>query len=431
MHVSRWSLAAVVAIVVATTGSAAAQVPSKVKRPRLAILDRGDQVEVVVSDVKLPAAPVMRVNRERIELPLAGRPVEVNDSYPFGLVMRIDVRGEGPQKSLSVKLRRDHDAVAALAKGALARQDADGVHLFVPKTAAAALVAASVPVPVPVPVPASAAATMAPTAALPGTTVTINGITEPAVEDAPVEAKSAATTAATTNAATPAAPQPATETDDAKATATVAGMQTSGTGTGTGTGTGSTANAKPIKLTGGTGGPQLGRVVVAVGAIGLAGLAIVMLRRRRGLSPTATGPQLEILASKSLGGKHRVVWLGAGERELVIAVGGPRVELLGQWPRTQPATPAALPAGEPAHDALPAPSMPLRLDAHDDLEPSFAAGSTSIPRTRTLNARTPAVAGLMRLRNRLPQVSDDVATGDTDADEQWARDILAASGARR
>ena len=108
-------------------------------------------------DVRLPDSPTMLVNRERIELPLAGRPVEVNDSYPIGLVMRIDVRGEGPAKTLSVKLRRDHDAVVGLAKGAVARQEADGVHLFVPKTLGGVATA-------PVPSTATATATNGPTA---------------------------------------------------------------------------------------------------------------------------------------------------------------------------------------------------------------------------------------------------------------------------
>ena len=62
-------------------------------------------------------------------------------------------------------------------------------------------------------------------------------------------------------------------------------------------------------------------------------------------------------------------------------------------------------------------------------EPVFAAGSSQLPRVRGL--ATPAVSGIMRLRGKLTPITDEVATGDTDADEQWARDILAATGGRR
>ena len=109
MDLRRWPLlATIVAVALAIASTARAD-----GRPRLKIIDRGAQVEIVVSDVRLVADPVMKVNRERIELPLAGRPAEVNDEYPRGLVMRIDVRGDGA-RTLSVKLRRDHNAVVAL-----------------------------------------------------------------------------------------------------------------------------------------------------------------------------------------------------------------------------------------------------------------------------------------------------------------------------
>ena len=144
--------------------------------------------------------------------------------------------------------------------------------------------------------------------------------------------------------------------------------------------------------------------------------AIVVLRRKKVLSPAAPGPQLDVLASKSLGGKTRIVWLGAGDRELVVAVSPQQVNLLGQWRR-----------GEVEH----APERaPLRLETgRDDGEPTFAAGSAQLPRTRTLN--TSAVSGIMRLRGKVPPITDDAHGDDSDADEKWARDILAATGGRR
>jgi len=59
---------------------------------------------------------------------------------------------------------------------------------------------------------------------------------------------------------------------------------------------------------------------------------------------------------------------------------------------------------------------------------------------------SPAVSGILRLRGRTgqmpaqlpvmtsvptPAISEDVATGDVEADELWAREILAATGGRR
>jgi hypothetical protein len=44
------------------------------------------------------------------------------------------------------------------------------------------------------------------------------------------------------------------------------------------------------------------------------------------------------------------------------------------------------------------------------------------------------VSGILRLRGltgKMAAVSADVATGDVEADELWAREILAATGARR
>ncbi|HVV82769.1 MAG TPA: flagellar biosynthetic protein FliO, partial [Kofleriaceae bacterium] len=182
-------------------------------------------------------------------------------------------------------------------------------------------------------------------------------------------------------------------------------------------------------------GVGFGRVVVAIGAIGLAGAALVFLRRRKGLVPAATGPHLEVLASKSLGGKTRVVWLGAGDRELVVAVSGTQTSLLGQWKRGEADRPidrlldGASERGADRHDDR-ADRSPVRLESvHDDVEPAFASGSTPVARVR--GGASSAVSGIMRLRGKVAQLSDDVATGDTDADEQWARDILAATGGRR
>jgi len=72
--------------------------------------------------------------------------------------------------------------------------------------------------------------------------------------------------------------------------------------------------------------------------------------------------------------------------------------------------------------------------------PSSAAGDTTpaadesdSPEATLPTARvsaSPALAGLLKLRERVPRVADHVATDDPDADAVWARDLLAATGAR-
>ncbi|HSR98014.1 MAG TPA: hypothetical protein VLM79_13230, partial [Kofleriaceae bacterium] len=48
---------------------------------------------------------------------------------------------------------------------------------------------------------------------------------------------------------------------------------------------------------------------------------------------------------------------------------------------------------------------------------------------------SPAVSGILRLRGRTGQMAavlpDEIASGDVAADELWAKEILAATGARR
>jgi hypothetical protein len=150
----------------------------------------------------------------------------------------------------------------------------------------------------------------------------------------------------------------------------------------------------------------------------LAGAGIWLLRRRRAsLPPPAT---IEILAQRSLGGRARIVWLSAGPREMIVSVTPQQVRMLGQWRKAE--TAAALPGAYTHSDAQP----PARGDAE-------RAGDPDLPRPvdRPLS---PAVTGILRLRARTGQmaaVADDSGSGDVVADERWAQEILAATGARR
>ena len=147
--------------------------------------------------------------------------------------------------------------------------------------------------------------------------------------------------------------------------------------------------------------------------LGLVGAGATWFARTRARTPSPID-RLEIIDSRPLGGRARVVWLGAGDRELVVAVSSQQVRLLGQWRRVRNAAPGSEPS------------------EFDDLPRASLTRSTA-PRAKTAPA-TPAsaaVSGILRLRDRPAPLADDVASGDLDEDEQWARDILAATGGRR
>jgi hypothetical protein len=133
-----------------------------------------------------------------------------------------------------------------------------------------------------------------------------------------------------------------------------------------------------------------------------------MIKLRKAPPPAASS--IDVIAQRSLGAKARIVWLAAGERELVVAVTPQGVRMLGQWRRRGD---AGLGVGPIAHE----PRLPEAL-----------ALPEAPPRPSS-----PAVAGILRLRAKTvaPAISEEVATEDGDADALWAREILAATGGRR
>jgi flagellar biogenesis protein FliO len=150
-------------------------------------------------------------------------------------------------------------------------------------------------------------------------------------------------------------------------------------------------------------------------AAGLAaiGLGVWFLKKKKGMAqPTST---IDVIAQRSLGGKAKVMWIAAGSREMVVAVTPQSVRMLGQWKRA---------AAGSSEMSIVAPG-PLPEAQTMDRTPS---GRLAYPRAAT----SPAVSGLLRLRAQTqPVVSQDVATDDVEADAQWAKDLLAATGGRR
>ena len=233
----------------------------------------------------------------------------------------------------------------------------------------------------------------------------------------------------------------------------------------------------------GTMSPNLPLGSIAIGGLAIIGGIFALLRRKK---PLATKATLEILATRSLGGKARIVWLVAGNRELVISVAGNNVGLLSQWMRpssndvgndesysnvamTQlrahdiddaiaadagPAMPADNFSGI-VDKAIEGPTMSSRYAANAAPAPTAStpasitqisalattlANSSATQAANAANAasnsgQSAAVSGLLRLRDRsggtslAAQPANDAAVPTADS-AHWAKNILAAIGQR-
>jgi len=150
---------------------------------------------------------------------------------------------------------------------------------------------------------------------------------------------------------------------------------------------------------------------------------------------TAAASTIDVVAQRSLGNKSKVMWLSAGGREMLVAVTQQKVQMLGQWPKATSELPRATSLEQPA----------LRTSRHSiaSFQQELAAeAETQAAPTRTESS---AVSGILKLRARtsgplhgragtvpgLYQVNEDVATDDEDADIEWAKEILTATGGRR
>ena len=121
------------------------------------------------------------------------------------------------------------------------------------------------------------------------------------------------------------------------------------------------------------------------------------------------------------------MWLSAGPREMIVSVTAQQVRMLGQWRKAD--VPASLPAAHThAADRFAPRAEPIDEPRRVTSEFSAVTGAVEKP-------MSPAVTGILRLRGLTGQIPvvipEDVATSDVVADELWAKEILAATGARR
>ena len=337
------------------------------------VADHGDSVEIIAHNVEAKTTTVSSV-RSRIEVPIVGAPNAARMASSDPTVLFAEFDGH----ALSIKTRLGYPETKALAPFAKAQQVGSDLHLTFPRHA---VVDAIAPAPAPAPVAAKPVVVEAPAAPV-------------VVEKKPdIKQAQAALAAATTNA-NPSAPAPIAapaklESKPAPATHTPIPPDHEST----------------------FGSPGL----YGVGAlVTLLACGYLMKKRKKEASVVGT---IDIIAQRSLGNKAKVMWLSAGGREVLVSVTAQNVHMLGQWSKSdREGMPRAATLGgasfqqELAQQAVEAPPAPPMIQSS-------------------------AVSGILKLRARTSapalQVNEDVATDDAEADLEWAKEILTASGVRR
>lgn len=367
---------------------------------RFEILDRGDAVEIIARDVKAAKTTISPI-RSRLEIPLVGTNT-IPKLVPAGdkTVKVIELDGHS-QQVLSVKLDYERPDVQKLAKHAQAFQVGNDLHMILPRQVPAAGTTFALPEPTLSPELAAKAAAIAP----------VVDVKPEAIPEAPKpEAKKADATTATTEAKPEMVPSTGPlirKTEPAE------------------------APKKPIGKA-----PQDGMKnfpILLASILGLLG-CIVWIRRRKagGANAAKASTTIEIIAQKSLGKQAKIVWLTAGGREMIVSVTAQQVRMLGQWKKSETdgravRTPIRAEGSGRIHNPQPAvEERPSRVRLSQVVLPE----ATALPSPAE---KSSAVSGLLKLRAKtnVPMVNEDVATDDVDADAVWAREILAATGARR
>jgi flagellar biosynthesis protein FliO len=448
---------------VAPAPSAAPAAPAPIEAPRFELIDRGDSVEVVAHHIKATRTAIMPV-RQRLEVPIAPAP-NVKRMAPSDHTVKLVELAEESTPVLSVKLAFERGDVKALARFAQAVQVGDDLHLIIPRKlpegdAAPRLPEATLP-----PGVAAKATPIAPIAEVkPEAKLDAKAETKPDAKpdakpdvkpeakldvkpEAKLDAKTAAPAAAATAPVLGPAPDPHAAAAPTAATAPVLGPRPDPSAAAPGATRNDTATAVPTARPRSAadaiaaGAPHAGSTAAAattdtrslrpalagdrddewskislLAALGLAAAAggVWLMRRRRARPGAPTS--IEVIAQRSLGGKARIVWLSAGQHEMIVSVTAQQVRMLSQWRKTETA-----------------PALPALYDRGD--EPRMPTGS--FPPPLADKPLSPAVSGLLRLRRTSQMaavaVEPDEAEPDRDvrADDLWAKEILAATGARR
>ncbi|NVB77787.1 MAG: hypothetical protein HOV81_05275 [Kofleriaceae bacterium] len=345
--------------------------------PEFEILDRGEAVEVIAYDIKATSTNIRPI-RSRLEIPI-GSAARIPKLLPTGekTIKVVELDGAPDKRVLSVKVGFEHDAVVQLVKHAQAIQVGNDLHVLLPRM-----------------VPAAGTSIVLPEPTLPPELVAKAQAIAPVPTTAPVEPK--------VEPAKPAVAPPAPALEAPKAEAKPE------------------PQPAPVKQPLATATQKNEKSIVQdlpmLLALVLAGLGCFAWMKRKKKTSNEPTSSIEVIAQKGLGAKAKIVWLRAGEREMVVAVTPQAVRMLGSWKK----------AADEARHAY-------TTTRESGVFPMPRPSASSLPEAQALAPSSPAVAGILKLRARtnVPQISEDIATDDVDADSLWAKEILAATGARR
>jgi flagellar biogenesis protein FliO len=337
------------------------------------VVDHGDSVEVIAHNLTIKNTNVSQI-RSRLEVPLTGNPIASRQTSADTTVMQIELDGF----ALSVKTRLDKPEVHELAKLAKAEQVGNDVHLTFPRHAQ---IAAPAPTP-PAPAPA-AAKTEAPKVEAPA----------PAPPPAKVEAAPAPAPVAKVEAPVEKKPEPQ------KLGTPIPPEKRDWSGTG----------------------------FYAIAALGALGGAAYIMKKKQKTAATQTST-IDVIAQRTLGNKAKVVWLAAGQREMIVSVTGTQVRMLGQWPRGTATVPTLETNDGPRLPRLPTATAVETAAAE---RPSLSPSVAGILKLRAQTQNNLPIVGRTPTAPRLPTIEpmadlDD----DREPDLAWAKEILAATGRR-
>lgn len=374
---------------------AAASTAGADSNARFEIKDRGDAVEIIAHDIKAVNTKISPI-RERLEVPIVGSNT-IPKLFPSGdkTIKVIELDGRSKQV-LSVKLDFERPEVKQLAKHAQAIQVGNDLHIIVPRTIPAAGSTVSLPEPTLSPELAAKAAAIAP--------VVVDAPKPEAVKAEEPKPEAAAATDAKPVEMIPSTGPLIKKTEPAE------------------------APKKDAPIGKASSGGMKNFPILVASVLGLLGCIVWVKRRKNGgASASKTATSIEVIAQKSLGKNAKLVWFTAGGREMIVAVTAQQVRMLGQWKKSETDRAVRTPIRAEGSGRIGSSSQSIRAERSSRVELPEA---TMIPSEKSVS---PAVSGLLKLRARtnVPAVNEDVATDDVDADAIWAREILAATGARR
>ncbi|HEX4452428.1 MAG TPA: flagellar biosynthetic protein FliO [Kofleriaceae bacterium] len=342
------------------------------------VVDHGDSVEVIAHNLTIKNTNVSQI-RSRLEVPLVGNPSASRQTSPDTTVMQVELDGF----ALSVKTRLDKPEVHELAKLAHAEQVGSDVHLIFPRHAQLAQPAQPAQ---PQPAAAPVKAAEPPKAEAPK-------LEAPAPIPAKVDATPAAAPVAKVEIPVEKKPEPQ------KLGTPIPPEKRDWSGTG----------------------------FYAIAALGALGGAAYFMKKKQKAAATQTST-IDVIAQRTLGNKAKVVWLAAGQREMIVSVTGTQVRVLGQWPRGTANAPAVETNDGPRLPRLPTATAVDTTPERPSLSPSVAG----ILKLRAQTQNNLPIVGRTPTAQRMPTIEPlpDLDDNRGEPDLAWAKEILAATGRR-